>query len=193
MIHPILFRGGTYGDLLIGMLDPTALLNTNNFTLDYAHSTCADKYIKYTRTLMKKFFNYNEKQKEKYYCRFNNKDAWVLTHDTEYSTKHRGKTVQLVCSDLNLLPIFSKRFYELHEEHVITEAKTMLENKLEFVDDYSKSILDWQNFHVFPKRFDIKNIFNRNEFIKDVAEFFKIDNTNYMEKIYDVHFQTHRQ
>ena len=120
MIHPILFRGGTYGDLLIGMLDPTALLNTNNFTLDYAHSTCADKYIKYTRTLMKKFFNYNEKQKEKYYCRFNTKDAWVLTHDTEYSTKHRGKTVQLVCSDLNLLPIFSKRFYELHEEHVIT-------------------------------------------------------------------------
>ena len=46
---------------------------------------------------------------------------------------------------------------------------------------------------VFTKRFDIKNIFNRNEFIKDVAEFFKIDNTNYMEKIYDVHFQTHRQ
>ena len=98
-----------------------------------------------------------------------------------------------MCSDLDLLPIFSKRFYELHEEHVITEAKTMLENKLEFVDDYSKSISDWQNFHVFPKRFDIKNIFNRDEFINDVAEFFKVDNTNYMQKIYDVHFQTHKQ
>ena len=64
MINPILFRGGMYGDLLLGMIDPTALINTKKFTLEYKHSRCADKYIKYTRTFMKKFFMYTVKQKE---------------------------------------------------------------------------------------------------------------------------------
>jgi hypothetical protein len=193
MINPILFRGGMYGDLLLGMIDPTALIDTKKFTLEYKHSRCADKYIKYTRTFMKKFFMYTEEQKEKYYCRFNTHDVWVLTHDTEYSLKHKAKTVQLVCSDLDLLPIFAKRFDQLHAQHVITEAKTMLENNLEFVDDYSKSISDWQDVHMFPKRFDIKNIYKRNKFIKDVAEYFQVDNTDHLEKTYDVHFQTHKQ
>ena len=141
---------------------------------------------------MKKFLRYTDAQKEKYYRKL---DCWVLTHDTAFSTKHRHNTVQLICTDLDLLPIFAKRFYNIHDEHVITETKTMIQNEVEFIDDYSKSLKNWQEKTAmfFQKRFDIKNIYNKENFLEDVAKFFEIGDTAHMEKIYTRHFQIQTQ
>lgn len=189
MIKPILFRGGMYGDLLLGMLDPTALLQTSLWQLEYKHSTCANYNIKYTRTFQKKFMQYTESQKQKYYDRFSriSQKVYLLTHDTDFSLKHKDITTQIICSDYNMTQDFAARFQSMHRQKVITEAKSKIENKRNFINDYTESIKLWQDAFIFPNRFDIKNIHTRSLFLKDFAEYFQIDNMNHAERIYDIH------
>lgn len=181
MAQSILYRGGMYGDLLLGMVDPTALIQTKNFLLDYKHHRCADRYIKYTRTFMKKYYRYTEPQKQKYYNRFDKHDIWTSTHDTDYSVKQYKNTIQIICSNLDMHESFAKRFYRInqHESGSVTE--------------YTESLIGWQKTYWFPKRFDIKNIHSKTKFIKDVSNFFNIKDTKHMETIYDTHFQMFKQ
>tara|TARA_Y100001937_G_scaffold44036_1_gene62057 strand:- start:86 stop:631 length:546 start_codon:yes stop_codon:yes gene_type:complete len=181
MINSILFRGGMYGDLLLGMIDPTALIKTKNFKLEYKHARCADRYIKYTRTFMKKYFRYTDAQKKKYYDRFDKHDVWTSTHDTDYSYKQYKNTIQIICSDIDLHYDFAKRFFSVNE------------NQSGSVDEYAETLKGWQLMHNFPKRFDIKNIHNKTKFIMDIKNFFNVTDTMHMENIYDKHFQMRDQ
>ena len=192
MIEPILFRGGMYGDLIIGMLDPTALLETNNWQKEYKHSTCSGKYIKYTRAYLKKFFLYNDTQKHRYYKAFNSikKPVYFLTHDTDFSQHYKDQTTQLICSDLSLMDHFAERFERLHRPQVIQEAKTLIQNDKNFVDDYKKSLILWQDAFIFPRRFDIKNIFNQSKFINDLQQHYGDMDTEHARIVYDIHMQS---
>lgn len=190
MINPILFRGGMYGDLILGILDPSSLIKTNYWRKDYDHSTCAKQYIKYTRTYLKKFFNYTDQQKYRYYNTFNkiNKTVYFLTHDTDFSMNYKEQTVQIICSDLTLFNNFAERFERLHRPQVINETKKMIENKNNFVESYKDSLILWQNAFKFPKQFDIKNIFKKTDFIKDLQECFDNIDVTRASSIYDNHF-----
>ena len=180
-MNSILFRGGMYGDLLLGMIDPTALIKTKNFELEYKHARCADRYIKYTRTFMKKYYRYTEPQKQKYYDRFFDHDVWTSTHDTDYSYKRYKNTIQIICSNLDMHESFAKRYYRINQ------------NESGSVDEYAETLKGWQLTHNFPKRFDIKNIHSKTQFIKDVSNFFNVTDTKHMETIYDTHFQMFKQ
>lgn len=192
MIRPILFRGGMFGDLIIGMVDPTCLIKTNHWRKEYVHSTCAGHNIKYTRTYLKKFFLYNDNQKHRYYRSFEiiKKPVCFLTHDTDFSENYKYETTQLVCSDLTMLGHFAKRFEALHRPKVINETKKFIQNTDNFVQDYIKSIKIWQEAFVFPNRFDIKNIFNKSKFIHDLSNYFTINDPKHAEKIYEAHMDS---
>lgn len=189
MIKPILFRGGMFGDLIIGMVDPSCLLKTSLWQKDYLHSTCAGQNIKYTRTYLKKFFLYNDDQKQRYYRSFENikHPVYFLTHDTDFSQNYKSETTQLVCSDLTMLDYFAQRFEALHRPKVINETKKLIKNSDDFVQDYIKSLTIWQEAFVFPNRFDIKNIFDKSKFIDDLVNYFHIADTKHAEAIYDSH------
>lgn len=189
MLNVILFRGGMFGDLLLGMVDPTALLETSNWQLEYKHSTCANYNIKYCRTFQKKFGNYTETQKQKYYDRFSRipQKVYVLTHDTDFSWKYTNITTQIICSDYDMIHDFATRFKNMHRQKVIIEANSMIENKRNFVNDYSESIKLWQDAFVFPNRFDIKNIHNKTLFLQDCENYFGINDMSHAERIYDNH------
>lgn len=189
MIKPILFRGGMYGDLIIGMVDPSSLINTKYWQKDYTHSSCSKKFIKYTRTFLKKFFQYNDNQKKRYYNAFEkiDKDVYFLTHDTDFSLNYKEKTIQLVCSDLSLLTGFAERFEYLHRKKVVNEAKQYIDNKNDFVEDYRNSLQLWQEAFIFPNRFDIKNIFQKNKFMNDLKQHFSNLDEAYAGQIYDSH------
>ena len=132
---------------------------------------------------------YTESQKQKYYDRFSriSQKVYLLTHDTDFSLKHKDITTQIICSDYNMTQDFAARFQSMHRQKVITEAKSKIENKRNFINDYTESIKLWQDAFIFPNRFDIKNIHTRSLFLKDFAEYFQIDNMNHAERIYDIH------
>jgi len=194
MIYPILFRGGMFGDLLIGMLDQRSLISKTYWEKEYGHSRSSDMYIKYTRTYHKKFFQYTDKQKNRYYELFKKirNPVYFLTHDTDFSIKYyKEETIQIVCSDIKLFNYFAERFNLLHKKHVIDETKKIIKNANNFVEDYEKSLISWQENFIFPKQFDIKNIMNKSLFLKDLQKFFLIDDENlkWAEHIYTKHFQ----
>lgn len=191
MIKPILFRGGMYGDIILGMLDPSALITTNRWQKEYVHSTCAGKYIKYTRTYLKKFHKYTNEQKIRYYKTFDKvgRDVYFLTHDTDFSQHHKEKTMQLICSDRSLMKHFAERFEKLHRTIVIDEAKQFIEQKASFVKDYEESLNVWQEAFVFPQRFDIKNIFNKKQFLHDLDQCFTGVDLTHAGELYDHHLQ----
>jgi len=198
MIYPILFRGGMFGDLLIGMLDQRSLISKTYWGKEYRHSRCADKYIKYTRTYLKKFFKYTDKERIRYYELFKKiKDpVYFLTHDTDFSMKYyKEETIQIVCSDITLFNYFAERFYKLHKQHVINETKQIIKNTDNFIEDYKKSLILWQKSFIFPRQFDIKNIMNKFLFLKDLQYFFSMnkENLKWAEYIYTKHFEQNFQ
>lgn len=190
MIRPILFRGGMYGDLVLGMMDKSCLIGTSHWKKEYVHSTCGGKNIKYTRTYMKKFFEFDNYQKNRYYNAFDKleKKVFVLTHDTDYSMNFKDITTQIVCSDNSMLKHFAMRFEKLHRPKVIEESKKLIQNNGNFVEDYTKSLIVWQKAFVFPKRLDIKNIFEKNKFIKDLKSCFGHIDEYHASSVYDKHF-----
>lgn len=191
MINSILFRGGMHGDLLLGMLDSRALQKNIIHEKDYKRNTVGKYHIKYTRTLQKKFFQYTDMQKQKYYERFSTvkNNVWVLTHDTDFSYNYPQTTTQIICSDEKLVKTFSHRFYKLHNNNVIKEAGLMMKNSTgDFVEDYANDIIEWQNYHNFPKRFDIKNIYNQNKFLQEFEQFFQHQDMEQSRAIYQAHF-----
>jgi hypothetical protein len=192
MIRPILFRGGMFGDLILGILDPSCLLKTTLWQKEYGHSTCAGQNIKYTRTYLKKFFLYNNDQKHRYYrCLASIKrPVYFLTHDTDFSQHYKSETTQLVCSDLAMLDYFAQRFEKLHRPKVIDETKKLIKNSDDFIQDYIKSLKLWQEAFVFPNRFDIKNIFDKSKFLDDLNNHFKIADPKHAETIYDCHMNS---
>ena len=194
MIKPILFRGGMFGDLIIGMLDPSCLLTTNLWQKEHSHSTCAGQNIKYTRTYLKKFFLYNDYQKHRYYRSLESikRPVYFLTHDTDFSQHYKSQTTQLICSDLAMLDYFAHRFEKLHRPRVIHETKKLIKNSSNFVQDYTKSLKVWQEAFVFPNRFDIKNIFDKSKFIDNLGGYFNIVDTQHAETIYDSHMNSYK-
>jgi len=195
MIYPILFRGGMHGDLLIGMLDKKSLISTTHWQKDYGHSRCADKYIKYSRTYLKKYFKYTTEQKLKYYNSFKKTThpVYFLTHDTDFSINYyKEETIQIICSDSTLIDYFAKRFYTLHKERVIKETKKIITNTGNFVEDYKNSLILWQECFNFPNQFDIKNIMNKSLFLKDLKKIFKLESLEWAEHIYTTHFNMQR-
>jgi hypothetical protein len=195
MICPILFRGGMYGDLLIGMLDQRSLISKIYWKKDYGHSRCGDKYIKYTRTYLKKFFKYTDKKKIRYYESLKKlrHPVYFLTHDTDFSLNYKQETIQIICSDFTLFDHFAERFYNLHRKSVIDESKKMITDKdnfgKNFIEIYKNSLISWQNTFKFNQQFDIKNIMNKKMFLEDLSVFFKLKNLTWAEYIYTNHFK----
>ena len=192
MINPILFRGGMHGDLLLGMLDSTALQKNITYEKDYKRNTVGEYHIKYTRTLQKKFFQYTDVQKQKYYERFSTvkNNVWVLTHDTDFSYNYPQTTIQLICSDTDLIKTFARRFYKLHNDNVTKEASLLIKNNTgDFIDDYANDIIQWQTYHNFSRRFDIKNIYNQDKFLQDFEQFFHPSDIKRSRNIYQKHFE----
>lgn len=192
MLTPILFRGGMYGDLILAMIDPTATIKTNYWQKEYVHSTAGGNYIKYTRTYMKKFFLYSDQQKHRYYKAFEKvkKKVGIATHDTDFSmAHHQQNTIQVVCSDLELMPNFAQRFASLHRPKVIKEAGEMIKAGDDFITDYKKSLIQWQEVFNFPNRLDIKNIFQKEKFIQDLQQCLSNMDVTYASQVYDNHIK----
>ena len=126
---------------------------------------------------MKAYFRYTDEQKQRYYKRLSKYDVWTSTTDTDFSYRQYKNTVQIFCSDLNLLHHFAVRFHTVNPPQKGS------------IDEYAESLESWQLMHKFPKRFDIKNVYNRTKFIMDVKNFFDITDTTHIEDTYDKHFQ----
>lgn len=177
MVKTILFRGGMTGDLLLGMLDKSSLEPLQNL-ITIEDSTCVDHKINRDRILMKKFFRYDQEEKDLYYKDIvkYNQNIYVLSHDTDYCLeKIPQNTIQLICSDEGKIEKFAERFKSLHRDKVIEEAAKAINGSIKtFVRDYTDSITLWQNCFKFEHRFDIKNI-GKLEFIDDIEDYFKCD------------------
>lgn len=161
----ILFRGGMVGDLLLNMLDSECMITVNGKTK-----------LNPEQVAMKKFTNFNTQEKLDYYKNIENKYRYVLSHDTDFCYNHSIDLIQIVCTDHQKLNLFSERFVAIHvnEESVaVDNAKQYINSSDDnFVDDYTSSIMDWQNYYQFDHRFDIKNIGNE-VFLSDVINCFE--------------------
>ena len=82
---------------------------------------------------------------------------------------------------------FAERFEKLHRKIVIDETKKLIEQKKSFVEDYEESLNVWQQAFVFPHRFDIKNIFDKKQFLNDLGGYFQGVDLSYAGEMYDKH------
>ena len=176
-VKTILFRGGMVGDLLLGMIDQSGLEPLQNL-ITIEDSTCVDQKINRDRVLMKKFFRYDQEEKDLYYKDMQklNQNIFVLSHDTDYCLENKkDSTIQIICSDEYKIEKFAQRFKNIHRRKVVQEAVQAINGSIEtFVRDYTDSITLWQNHFKFEHRFDIKNIGN-SMFLDDVESYFKCD------------------
>ena len=166
----LLFRGGMCGDMISTLLDRSIIdLNQKD-------------HLKLSRTKLKKFWKYTDEEKKSYIQLNLNSEKILLSHDTDLSYIYPNLTTQLICSDESKIMLFAERFESLHKDHVIKEAKKFLNNKEIFVEEYAKSLIDWQNYHQF-NRFDIKNI-GSDQFLYDLQSYFNIEIDNYIVDTY---------
>lgn len=165
----ILFRGGMCGDIILSMLNKDYISNFNPLKQNKE------------RCLMKKFYMYSIEQKNNYYNRFNsnNKIEYTLSHDTNFCQTIKENVIQLYCSDISMLKKFSQRFWIKNSrssvDHVIKDINSNEKNKIK---DYEYDILNWQTAHIFPHRFDIKDVFKK-IFVKQLAENFIVKNIDF--------------
>lgn len=167
----LLYRGGMCGDIIGALLDPTIMDRSKHDNL------------KLSRTKLKKFWRYTDKEKEDYVNEYLSSDKVLLSHDTDLSYSHHGSTTQLICSNISKITLFAKRFEILHGKHVVDEAKKFLDNQDNFVEDYARSLIDWQNYHTQFNRFDISNI-GTAAFLDDLSEFFDVVIDSHVEETY---------
>ncbi len=170
MHRVILFRGGMCGDIILSMLDK-----------NYVKSVYPLKQ-KDDRWVMKKFYNFSMQQKDNYY-RYT--QGYTLSHDTDYCKTIEDNVIQLHCSDVEMLDIFSQRFWIKNPEHsvkhVVQDLNLDHNNRIK---DYKHDIELWQGFHIFKKRFDIKNVFKKH-FVDDVRKHFEIADVQWATTVHE--------
>lgn len=171
----ILFRGGMCGDIILSMIDKSYTRNL------YPLENIKQRYV------MKKFYNYTEKEKLEYYESFNqNKTEYTISHDTDFCFKPeiRKNVIQIYCSDEKMVPFFSKRFWIKNDfdeiSHVIKKLDSTDKNKIK---DYANDIISWQNFYKFPNTFDVKNVYTPN-FINELKLQFEIRDLDWAKTIH---------
>jgi len=184
MHNIILFRGGMYGDLLIGMINKNYLHSHGPTNIE--DSVCCQYKIKTERQIMKKFFRYSNEEKETYFKKFqNNKIEHTLSHDTDFCLTKKENTIQVICSDKSMFQEYAERFEKVHRELVIEEAKKYIDNSADtFVENYTNSLQLWQEAFKFPNTFDIKNM-GKSHFVDDVCNKFQVEDKAWSLQIYD--------
>ena len=176
----ILFRGGMCGDLILPMI--------NKKYLDYNNSgeTFIPGYkLLSERLKMKTFVNYSQKEKQKYFNKFQNiYNEYTLSHDTDFCLQIPNNVIQIVCSDYKKIKLFAKRFAKIEKEaiHKIFDSATT--NEKNFVQKYYTSLLLWQDSFTFPNQLDIKKI-GTDSFVDDVVQKFEIKDISWTVKIYN--------
>ena len=171
----ILFRGGMCGDLILCMLDKQYLRSI------YPFSQVKD------RTVMKKFYNFSEKEKHEYFSKMT---GYTLSHDTDFCKQiNPDQVIQLYCSDEKMLKVFAERFWIRNEydsvEHVKTDLN--LNKKHTIVDDFKA----WQDHQVFKNRFDIKNIYH-DSFLEDVKKTFPVADLSWAKTLHSIWLKSER-
>ena len=181
----MLFRGGMCGDLLCILLDPT-MFKRRILSVNDDDDIVVGQIIKPQRARLKKFWRFTNIEKIHYVNRLANfPGIFLSSHDTDLSMEHYpNETQQVICSDLNLLHNFSKRFYDMHKNRVIQEAAKAIGSKGDFIEDYQASIKLWQDVFDLPNKIDISRIYHR-DFIDYLATKFPSMDINRARGIHD--------
>lgn len=164
------------GDIIGLMLDPT-IVKPRAVSVDpYDSEVLPGMVIKPSRERLKAYHMWSRQQKLHDLDRFNSlsKEYWLLSHDTDLVFRsrlpNRFRTLQLICSDEDLIQTFAERFYAMHPFGVIQSvADSINSNVHNFVDDYADNIRQWQARYRASDTLDIKNIFTDN-FVSDLGK-----------------------
>ena len=165
----ILFRGGMFGDLILSMLNK-----------EYVRSVYPLKPVK-ERTVMKKFYNFSQKEK---YLYLEKMDGYTLSHDTDFCKQiNEDQVVQIFCSDKKMISHVADRFWTKNSYESVAHVKDDL--NLGGDKTLAKDIEAWQSFHVFKHRFDVKNIY-KDCFLDDLAKTFEINDHRWAKTIHNI-------
>ena len=165
----ILFRGGMCGDLILCMINK-----------EYVRSIYPFKQVR-ERTIMKKFYNYSDKEKHDYFSRM---EGYTSSHDTEFCRNvNPDSVVQLFCSDNDMMPTLAERFWTKNDSDAVEHVKSDLGLNKNYT--LSDDMQAWQDFHVFKHRFDIKNVFKSN-FVNDVEKYFGVKDYGWAKTLHKI-------
>jgi hypothetical protein len=130
-VNIVVYTGGTCGDLIGALIDPTtAKLTDTTITLDSM------------QTRLKKLSNFsNDNEKDIYLS--NVKFASVTSHDLEYHKSRNHKFISVIVEDFELALWAATRFKNLHRTHVWQEMSKI--SGANDIDEYAQVILDYSN------------------------------------------------
>jgi hypothetical protein len=130
-VNIIVYTGGTCGDLIGALIDPTnAKLTKTTITLDSM------------QTRLKKLSNFSNNNEKDIYLS-NVKFKSVTSHDLEYHKLRDHKFISIVVEDFDLALWAATRFKNLHRTQVWKEMSKI--SGANNTNEYAQIILDYSN------------------------------------------------
>lgn len=163
----ILYLGGMAGDFFVSCLSP------NQFESINVAVTLKPEFGK-----LKKFWQMDTEAKTEYINSFSN-NAFLSSHDTEFSQLYPNRTIRIKCSNQGTLLRLSQRFGALHKPEVLEHlCNQHTIDPTNFDQEYADMCTNWNNSFNFPIEFDISNIYT-NQFISDFETFCQTNSISY--------------
>jgi hypothetical protein len=155
----VLYLGGMAGDFLVSCFNPNQFESINVLVT-----------LKPEFGRLKKFWQMDTDAKTDYINSFSN-NAFLSSHDTEFSKLFPNRTIRVTCSNSETLLRLSNRFRALNRpeviEHLCSQHNLYINN---FDQEYAEMCSNWVSGVTFPVEFDISNVYN-SQFVKDFEQF----------------------
>jgi hypothetical protein len=132
MIDIVCFMGGTCGDIVTALLDPTdAIIDGNRITMPL-----------HRQLLKKPHLYYTSQTKDQYVDFISRSYASIPSHDTEYHIQHQHPFTSITVENPTIALWAAERFKQLHKPHVWNEMISHINCKN--ATDYAKWLMNYR-------------------------------------------------
>lgn len=138
----VCYAGGTCGDLVTAMIDPTeAIINTNLGTIEH---------VEFRRQLKKPHLFSTNEEKDRYLISVKEKYKSIPSHDLDFHVARGHKFVSITVEDFDVAIWAAERFKKCHRPHVWEEMKKFcgaddIAGYAQIMIDFSKVVVQHTN------------------------------------------------
>lgn len=133
MTHIVCYAGGTAGDLITALIDPTAATFRNGAVI----------HTKQRQRLKKPHLFADNAEKDVYIETISKEFNSIPSHDFAYHRMREHLIISVTVEDMGVALWAAKRFKELHRPHVWDEMMKVCNAKS--VEDYAQILIDFSN------------------------------------------------
>lgn len=132
----VCYTGGTCGDLIAALIDPTHVKFENKAVMHFAN-----------RQRLKKPHTFdNNEEKDQYINEISTQYLSIPSHDLDYHIQRAHKFIAITVQDFKIAMWAARRFQALHRPHVWQEMQTKCGAAT--IEEYAQMMIDYSNMVV---------------------------------------------